>query len=372
MVLDMKKKVFLLPMAVLLVWVSTFGQSAKESLLSKTENAYNPIPSPDGSMIAYVRTGWGRDYPFMSWGRINLITEVRVMDSGGRILTEKPLADTFLGGWTPDGKNLVCYRDYKYFLVSLDGTRSRESQIPYEQWSTVDKADRGAYVPGLDSVVFVQHLYKPATGVIRTVEKVVARNEASHLGQMLVPSPNGRYIAAIDVTRWADDLIWVYDTRNETWANLGKATVHPDIIYPNNDWDWMGATWNPWFADSSRLAFISGQSIVISTPDGNQKQTLAVPAATIGLATPSPDGKLVAYVTFDPEPNKEQAQWTFWGNTTIWVVPIGPGPRARALTNKSPEAIYDLRWLNNNEIVFDRSANDSFYNNVRLWKVHIE
>jgi Tol biopolymer transport system component len=113
----------------------TFSQTAKEQLLSKTENAYNPIPSPDGTKIAYIRTGWGRNYPAMSLGRSNLITEVKVMDSEGRILTEKPLADTFLAGWTPDGKNLICYRDYKYFLVSLEGKRSKEIQIPYEEWS---------------------------------------------------------------------------------------------------------------------------------------------------------------------------------------------------------------------------------------------
>jgi hypothetical protein len=35
------------------------AQTPTETLLSK-ENAYNPIPSPDGKYIAYVRTGWGR------------------------------------------------------------------------------------------------------------------------------------------------------------------------------------------------------------------------------------------------------------------------------------------------------------------------
>jgi len=36
----------------------------------------------------------------------------------------------------PDGKNLICYRDYQAFLVSPDGTRSKSVQIH-------DSADRG-------------------------------------------------------------------------------------------------------------------------------------------------------------------------------------------------------------------------------------
>lgn len=184
------------------------------------------------------------------------------------------------------------------------------------------------------------------------MEKEIARNEKAQLGQMLDPSPDGRYLAAVDVTRWADDFLWVYDTQTKTWVNLGKAFVHPEIIYPNNDWDWKNATWNPWFADSSRLAFISGASIVISTPDGKKRQIKNVPGGKIGLATPSPDGKLIAYVAFNSKLNKGQPQWTFWGNTTIWVVPVEPRTKARVVTHQSPEEVHTLRWLNNKEIVF--------------------
>jgi len=268
-----------IPIAVLLTCAVSLGQSTNERLLSNTENAYNPIPSPDGTKIAYIRTGWGRSDGSGGLGRSNLISEVKVMDTEGRILTAKPLADTFLAGWSPDGKQLVCYRDYEYFLVSLAGKKSKEAKISYDQWSRHDKAERGAYLADIDSIVFVQHLYEPRRGVIRTVEKEIARNEEGQLGRMLIPSPDGRYIAAADVTRWADDLLWVYDTRNKSWANLGKATIHPEIVYPNNDFDWKNATWDPWFADGSRVAFISDGSIVISTPEGKDKQIINVPRA---------------------------------------------------------------------------------------------
>jgi Tol biopolymer transport system component len=313
-------------------------------------------------MIAYVRTGkW--DKGSGGFGRSNLGSEVMVMDIHGRRLTEKPLAETFLAGWTPDGKHLICYRDYEYLLVSLDGRKSREALFSY----VPDRSERATYLPGSDEMVFVQHLYQPPRGVIRTVVKEVARNEEAQIGRMLVPSPDGRYIAAIDVTRWADDLLWVYDTQNKSWSNLGRMTIHP-----YSDWDWMKATWNPWFADSSHLAFISGSAVVISTPDGKKKQSIIDPGGNIGLATPSPDGKLIAYVTFDATLNKEQPHWTFWGNTTLWVVPTTPKAQARAVTKKAPETTYCVRWINANEIVFDRLPHEPFGNNSRLWKVRVK
>ena len=106
-------------------------QSPSETLLSATENAYNPIPSPDGSMIAYVGTGrWEQGSGGM--GRSNLASYVKIMDAQGRILTDKPLAEAFIAGWTADGRNLVCYRDHKYFLISTGGEKSKEAEIPYD------------------------------------------------------------------------------------------------------------------------------------------------------------------------------------------------------------------------------------------------
>ena len=63
-------------------------------------------------------------------GRSNLRSEVMVMASDGRTLTEKSIANAFLAGWSPDGKNLICYRDYQAFLVSIDGVKSgRRDQL---------------------------------------------------------------------------------------------------------------------------------------------------------------------------------------------------------------------------------------------------
>jgi hypothetical protein len=130
----------------------------------------------------------------------------------------------------------------------------------------------------------------------------------------------------------------------------------------------MKCTWDPWFADSSHLAFISGKSIVIISPDGRSQQTILEAGEQIGLATPSPAGKLIAYVKPAAQENKQQRNWTFWGVTTIWVVPAAPGAAPRPVTKQAPEATYSLRWLNSKEIVFDRLPHESFGSNARLWR----
>src|SRR5215471_21675080 len=90
----------------LLVALSSFAQSGDEKLLSD-ENAYNPIPSPDGTLIAFVRTGWDRSRGTGGFGRSNLRSEVAVMTVSGNILSRTPVANAFLLGWTPGGNDLI-------------------------------------------------------------------------------------------------------------------------------------------------------------------------------------------------------------------------------------------------------------------------
>lgn len=46
-----------LVVAIALSTAPAFAQNKGEVLLSESENAYNPIPSPNGKLITYVRTG---------------------------------------------------------------------------------------------------------------------------------------------------------------------------------------------------------------------------------------------------------------------------------------------------------------------------
>src|ERR1035437_1804317 len=82
------------------------------------ENAYNPVPSPDGKKIAAVRTGWYRRGGSGGMGRSNLLSEVIVLDRTGRTLSTKPLADSFVAAWS--GDVIVSFRDWSYGLISED------------------------------------------------------------------------------------------------------------------------------------------------------------------------------------------------------------------------------------------------------------
>ncbi len=58
----------------------------------------------------------------------------------------------------------------------------------------------------------------------------------------------------------------------------------------------------------------------------------------------------------------------FRDSTTIWVVAASAGSTPRAVTEKSEDETYDLKWLNNSTVVFDRIADGRFYKNARVWK----
>src|ERR1700722_3917992 len=113
--------------------VPILSAQTQNDTLFPLENPYNPIPSPSGKMIAYVRTGWGRPGGTGGFGRSNLISEVLVLTTDGKKITENPLTDTFLAGWTPDGTALVTYRDWRYSLAALSGKKSLQGELRLQE-----------------------------------------------------------------------------------------------------------------------------------------------------------------------------------------------------------------------------------------------
>jgi hypothetical protein len=61
----------------------------------------------------------------------------------------------------------------------------------------------------------------------------------------------------------------------------------------------------------------------------------------------------------------------FWGGTTILVVSVSAGLKPRSVTAKNPDEVYDLKWLNNGELVFDRVAEEDLFQHARHWKVAV-
>ncbi len=343
----------------LLIPSQPLAQNTNEVALSETENAYNPIPSPDGQLIAYVRTGWGRPGGSGGFGRSNLRSEIAVMTPSGDVLTRSPLADAFLYGWTRNGQGLICYRNRRYVLVGPHGGVSREA-AENGGGEGFDRSERVAYVSKSDTFVWVEHQDSPRTTIL--TEHGSMAEGSMMTGNLVIPSPDERYIA---VAGNGMDL-WVYDTARKTWANLGKAEIHPA-----REWDYIKPSWNPWFPDSLRLAFFSDSRLIIASPDGRQKTTQLDSRENSGLPVPSPDGRHIAYATFVPRPRNLRPDLSFWGGTTIWTVMADGEGRPQRITLPSEDTTYDLNWAGNDRLVFDRIADTRFYSHARLWTVAV-
>ncbi|MFN0199615.1 MAG: TolB family protein [Planctomycetaceae bacterium] len=335
----------------IMIW-STSVRSEESEFIPR-QNAYNAIPSPDGTKVAFVQTGRGRAGSG-GFGRSNLRSDVMVSDVQGNLLSKEPLADSFLAGWTPDGKSLVCYRDWQFFLVALDGTKTQAGKIPDQE----SRPERVVYHSATGRFLWPER--DRGIGIVRNDEgQELARHE-SLLGHLAL-SNDGKWLAAISGN------LKVLNVAAQTWADLGPVTIHP----LHGNWDYIKPSWNPWFDDSSHLAFVSGEEVVVATPDGKQKRTLCQLPSLGGLASASPDGKHVAYVTFEEGKSERRRDLTFCGNARVWVVSTLQPDKPQAVTEENPDSIYGIRWMNAEEVIFDRIADTPFYNRARLWRATV-
>jgi hypothetical protein len=280
------------------------------------------------------------------------------MTTSGTTLSRTPLADAFLSGWTSDGNDLICYRGFHFLMVAPHGGVSRQAAETGGDGG-FSRSERAGYLSRSHTFVWVEHQGSPRT-LLLTENGPIAENSVI-TGAIVVPSPDERFIA---VAGNGMDL-WIYDRAKKVWANLGRADIHP-----SSDWDYIKPTWNPWFADSLRLTFLSGTSLVIASPDGRHRNVLRV-TEQAGLAVPSPDGKRVAYVTFTSRPQKIRPDLKFWGGTVIWTVPTdGKGDRVQ-ITSSNDDTTYDLNWASNDRLVVDRVSDTVFYPHARLWTASV-
>ena len=343
--------------------IAAFTPGAKETLLS-SDNAYNPIPSPDGKYIGYVETGWGRERGSDGMGSSNLISDVKIMSAVDASSSHKVLNDFFLSGWTPEGDRLVCFRDWQFAVVEIDGKQEIAGRIPYDTNQFQAASEWVAFSPALKTVIWSRWI----GGKLRSIEtpdRQIAEDSTALWPERPIPSPNGRYIAVFSEDTFRDPELRVFDVQRRAWSNLGKIKIHPD-----REWLYIQPNWNPWFADSSRLVFVQGSKLVVAQPDGRKLTQVNIEAAS-GLPTASSDGKRIAYITFEPRPEKARPDLQFWGGTTVMVVSLESRLAPQAVTEKNPDEVYDLKWLDNNTVVFDRVADELFFRHARIWKASV-
>lgn len=326
-------------------------------------NAYEPVPSPDGKLIAYVLTGRKVEL-FAGLGRSHLQSDVRFCDPSGQTQQGSNF-EGFLGEWLSDSSAVVGYRDWRFALLTPRGSRESDSMFRGRDMKALlekEQPERVAYLSKLDKFIWIEPidtgtLLQTTAGPIAEFKDLVIRIPA-----VVVPSPDERYLAMGETD--AGHSLWVYDTKEKTLTSLGSLTIHPDP-----GWDYIKPSWNPWFADGKHLAFFSGTSLYITSPDGKERREL-LKADHSGLAIPSPDGTLVAYATFSPRPRSGRNDVDFWGGSSLWIVPSGGGA-PRQVTKSSEDETYNLRWLTRESLIFDRIGEGIFNGHARIWTVPI-
>jgi len=273
------------------------------------------------------------------------------------VIPSRRKAGQFLAGWTPDGKNLVAFRDWSFDLLSLDLTVLQSGRTAQADAPPFPRTERVCYLQSQDKFVWLER-EGPRT-FLRTTD-VRFSSPQGGLGEWLAASPDERYIAVADPGR----SLHAYDLREKMWFDLGAIEMHPD----QSDWSWHQASWDPWFRDSSKLAYLSPKGIVVSSPAGGRQSVVLKPADAAGLVTPSPDGEAIAYATFAARPMERRPDLKFYGASGIWSVRLSDPGNPRRLAGSSAETTYNLRWLDNRAIVFDRLAERPIPPTVRLWK----
>src|SRR5579871_4207679 len=238
-----------------------FSLNAAAQTQFSDENAYNPVPSPDGTKIVAVRTGWYRAGGSGGLGRSNLVSDLIILDREGHSLSSKPLSDGFVADWGKAG--IVSFRDWSYSLFSADGSVLQQGRIcPGRPIGGLAPtcAERVAYLATIDSFVAVFQKFGDSV-LVTSGGDLSPHHQEKFLGEWLVPSPDERYMA-IGPGRLGRSLS-IYDLREKAWIEFGTIVIHPD-----QGWNWMEPSWSPWFPDGSELAFFNDQGLVVSSPDG--------------------------------------------------------------------------------------------------------
>ncbi len=326
-------------------------------------DAYQPLPSPDGKLVAFVLTGMKMD-GFAGLGRSHLRSNVAFADQNGKNLRD-PKIEGFLGEWLPDSSAVSTYRDWHFSLVTPERSQKNGTIPQSDKPDSPPGAERAQYIPTFNGFVWLEHPDKIT--YLKTINGPVATfNGLLPTEDFIMPSPDGRYLAIAGKTsnEYEDRNFWIYDIGKNTWKDLGPLSVHPD---PN--WDYNKPNWNPWFSDSVHLALVSGSTLYIVRVDGTERRELGH-IENAGLPVPSPDGKLIAYVTFAPRLAQHRTDLQFWGGSTIWVISTEGGP-PRQVTLQSQDETYDLRWLTNSSLIFDRIGEWIFNQHARIWTVPV-
>jgi dipeptidyl aminopeptidase/acylaminoacyl peptidase len=331
------------------LWCTIPGQASAPQPVWTTPEFENQVtPSPDGTMVAFVRGG---DQSVPDWQRAEADLYVRSLGDGRETRLTSGLGVVFGPSWSPDGRRLAF--GVARVEVRADAPPYSGAKILYA------RTERRASVPG----VIASTGGKPTLfGTGPNWEATASWLDKSRL---LVQRVNGddkvREIAVIDATTGQTRVI-VREEDPKFWSVVtGTPVASPDggrvaFVSDRDGWDHLyvvpvdggearqltkgrfeirSPAWSP---DGTRIAFdenVEGKPgvrhLAVATPAGD---AFSVAEITSGRGTNtdpvwSPDGSRLAYQHTDPQTSAE-----------LFVVAAGTGPApGTRLTDSMPKGV---------------------------------
>jgi hypothetical protein len=368
------------------------GGSPVESLFPST-NGTQPLVSPDGKWVAYVETGWGRQFPLGGMGRSHLQSLTHVVRSDGT--SDHIVSDMFLVGWMSDSRRLASARDGYAAVVNLEG------KVVTEFGERLDKPegrrgfDRETWPPSPTGRRYGAAM--PHTKRFRHKGEDSRSIGMFDYGEDAAFSPDGKWFGprqvndqwqfvdsqgqTIEVKRpadapWGYRAVWSPDGTHIVFVPLvmsnsfggseeiqlrkaivinfvgqiTEAVLEVDEFPKVGDWDYRKGRWDPWSKDGKQLAFIRQNQVWTADANGGNAKQVTFQAFNKAFPTFSPDGTKIAYVTWQPDSRERHMRF---GPTDIWVVACKTGMATR-VTQADAGRIQGLSWLDNVTLMYDR------------------
>jgi len=355
----------------------------------RSQNGTVPMVSPDGKWLAYVETGWGRWGGSGGFGRSNLVSLVHAVKTDGT--DDRLISDMFLVSWLADSRHIASARDGHAAVCNLEGEIVAEfGQALDAEWQKyadqrakewrkyagrsverikgVPRFQGGPRMPHRKRLTRPWNMSESGTfspdgkwiGPVSSDSGAAFINAEGERIQVRVPagaqfrhrqatwSPAGRYVVLTG-------LYWNRILVMDTQARDSNLIDNVDPVQGFGSWDYRKCRWNPWSRDGSRIAFLRGSQVWIAAPDGRRTRQLTFDTARKAFPTFSPDGKRVAYVTWQSDRRRHYHRL---GPTDLWVVEIETTLAVRS-TASAAGRIHCLDWLDNDTLVFDRVGDAS-------------
>lgn len=342
-------------------------QAAASESVFPSQNGMTPLTSPDGQWIAYVETGWGRPGGSGGFGRSNLISITHVVGTNGE--NDRVVSDMFLVSWMSDSKRVGTARDAFVAISDVDGNvlaefgellemRYRSTYAPGAAWTTTDlRSQFGGSMPH---------------------QKRLDGSEDFGFGEGGAFSPDGKwygplqddkgfFLLAADGQRlpiklplddrstkalWSPDGRYVQLSDDPDWLIVDMQSLRFHKIQNVSDGNGCESKcrWNPWSKDGTRLTFVRDGQVWVSDALGNGAKQLTFDATTKAFPTFSPDGRSVAYRTWQLDNRRHYSRV---GRTDLWVVDVGSTLVTR-VTKRVNGNIMNFDWLDDHTFICDR------------------